>query len=283
MNSYHPNIQFTHEIEENQKITFLDVLITGTKDNKLETTVFRKETSTDLCINWNSHALIQCKRGSLKNLIQSSISICSNEKLLEDELNYLRNVFIKENDYPSKLVNSIIKIELEKNSGDQQEVTTNATNKQIQLVLPHAGKRGYNIIRKMNRQLNKHLKDDVKVMITYQRTKLSSRSQVKEQTKFEHRNDVVYCCKCPENDCDDFYIGETDRRISERIIDHKNLHPLQHAQNKIYSRVWVNCFTILNSNYRSKINRKISESLYIRSKKPTLNTKETSMKLNLFN
>ena len=93
----------------------------------------------------------------------------------------------------------------------------------------------------------------------------------------------MYCCKCPENDCDDFYIGEADRRISERIIDHKNLHPLQHAQNKIYSRVWVNDFTILNSNYRSKIKRKISESLYIRSKKPTLNTKETSMKLNLFN
>ena len=88
-------------------------------------------------INWNSHAPIQWKRGSLKNLIQRSISICFNEdELLEDELNYLRNVFIKVNDYPLKLVNSIIKIELEKNSSDQQEVTTNATSKQMQLVLP---------------------------------------------------------------------------------------------------------------------------------------------------
>ena len=46
LNSYHPNIQFTFEIEENQKIKFL------------ETTVFRKETNTDLYINWNSDALI---------------------------------------------------------------------------------------------------------------------------------------------------------------------------------------------------------------------------------
>ena len=30
LNSYHSNIQFTPEIEENQKITFLDVLITRT-------------------------------------------------------------------------------------------------------------------------------------------------------------------------------------------------------------------------------------------------------------
>ena len=97
-------------------------------------------------------------------------------------------------------------------------------------------------------------------MITYQGTKLLSRFQVKDQTKFEHRNDVVYCCKCPENNCDDFYIGETDRRISERIIDHnkrdKNSHPLQHAQNKKHAYVWVNDFTILNSNYRSKIKKK---------------------------
>ena len=69
LNSYHRNIQLTHEIEENQKITFLDVLIIRTRDNKLETTVFRKETNTDFYINWNSHPSIQWKWGSLKNLI----------------------------------------------------------------------------------------------------------------------------------------------------------------------------------------------------------------------
>ena len=46
----------------------------------------------------------------------------------------------------------------------------------------------------------------------------------------------MYGRKYPENDYDDFYIGETDRQISGRIIDHnkrdKNSHPLQHAQNK---------------------------------------------------
>ena len=92
LNSYRPNIQLIHEIEENQKIAFLDVLIIRTRDNKLQTTEFRKETNTDLYINWNSHASIQWKWGSLKNLIQRSILICSNEKLLEDELNYLRKV-----------------------------------------------------------------------------------------------------------------------------------------------------------------------------------------------
>ena len=72
-------------------------------------------------------------------------------------------MFIKVNDYPPKLVNSIIKIDLKKNSSDQEEVTTNATGKQIQLALLYAGKHGNDIIRKRNRQLHKRLKDDVKL------------------------------------------------------------------------------------------------------------------------
>ena len=87
-------------------------------------------------LTWNSHAPMQWKWGSLKNLIKKSISICSNEKLLEDKLNCLRNVIIKVNNYLPKLSSSIIKIELEKTSSDQHEVPTNATSKQMQLVLP---------------------------------------------------------------------------------------------------------------------------------------------------
>ena len=59
----------------------------------------RKSFVFDLYI-WNSHAHIQLKQGSLKNLIQRSISICSNENSREDELNCFRNVLIKVNNYP---------------------------------------------------------------------------------------------------------------------------------------------------------------------------------------
>ena len=161
--------------KKQQKITFFHVLNTRTENNKSDTTVFRKYFNTDLYINWTSHAPIKCKRGTLKNLISRSISISSNDKLPEDEFNYVRNMFIKIKDYPPKLVNSIIKVKLEKNSRNQQEVTSNAVSKQIQIVLLYPCKNGNGIIRKMNRQLNENLKDDVKVMITYQGTKLSSR------------------------------------------------------------------------------------------------------------
>ena len=147
-------------------------------------------------------------------------------------------MFIKVKDYLPNLVNSIIKIELEKNSSDQQEVTTNATSKQIQLVLPYAGKRGNNIIRKMSRQLNKHPKDDVKVMITYQGTKLSSRFQVKDQTKFELRNDVCIVANTLKTivmiSIMEKLIGEYQKVLSIKIREikthiHYNMHKIRNT------------------------------------------------------
>ena len=37
LNSYHPNIQFTFELEKNKQITFLDVLVKRTVTNQIET------------------------------------------------------------------------------------------------------------------------------------------------------------------------------------------------------------------------------------------------------
>ena len=81
----------------------------------------------------------------------------------------------------------------------------------------------------MNRQLHKHLKDDVKVKITNQGTKLSSRFHAKNQTKFEYKNNVVYCWKCTENGCMisilDILIGKYQRELLLTIRE-INIHIL---------------------------------------------------------
>ena len=70
LNSYHPNIHFTFELEKNKQITFLDVLVKKTAANQIETCVHRKEKSTDLYINRNAHASIEWKIGTLRNLVK---------------------------------------------------------------------------------------------------------------------------------------------------------------------------------------------------------------------
>ena len=97
-------------------------------------------------MNWKSHAPMQWKIGTLKNLVKRSIIICSDQQLLQIELDHLRKVFVEINDYPSKTVENIIKNELEKENVDftnePQTNTTNNSETKLQLFLPFSAKQG---------------------------------------------------------------------------------------------------------------------------------------------
>ena len=56
LNTYDTKIQFTHEVEQERKITFLDVQIERTGNNKLETSVYRKKTNNNIYMNWYSYS-----------------------------------------------------------------------------------------------------------------------------------------------------------------------------------------------------------------------------------
>ena len=36
----------------------------------------------------------------------------------------------------------------------------------------------------------------------------------------QHKHDLVYFSRCPSTTCTDCYIGETARRLSERVVDY---------------------------------------------------------------
>ena len=222
LNTYHQQIQFTYELEKYQRISFLDVSIRRLANGKLETTVFRKETNTDIYMNWNSHAPMQWKIGTLKNSVKRSIIICSDQHLLQIELDHLRKVFIEINDYPSKTVKNIIKNELEKENVDitnePQTNTTDNSETKLQLLLPFSGKQGIQLLSEIKKQLKKKILSNVKTCITYEGIKFSTQLPVKDRTKFEHRHNLVYFSHCPNATCNETYVGQTDRTTKERIM-----------------------------------------------------------------
>ena len=63
----------------------------------------------------------------------------------------------------------------------------------------------------------------------------------------------------------------------------KHSHLLKHARQSQHTYVCEDDFKILNGNFESSVKRKISEALYIRTLKPTLNVKEKSIRLELYN
>ena len=118
--------------------------------------------------------------------------------------------------------------------------------------------------------------------------KLSTCFNIKVQTKFEHQHNIVYHGKCPEVDCIDSYIDEASRRVFERIIDHngrdRKSHLFRHSVQHNNKNLERQDFKILGKGYRNNaMKRKISEALYCRELKPTLNVQEKSIDLKLFN
>ena len=107
LNLFYDHIKLTYEQENNNKLPFLDVLFIR-DDEKINTTVFRKDTYNDIYLHWDSFSPISWKRGTLKSLIRSAYLICSNQSLLQKELKHLKNTFHKKNDYPRWMINQVV-------------------------------------------------------------------------------------------------------------------------------------------------------------------------------
>ena len=79
LNNQHASIKFTMEIEENNSISFLDVLITKNGDGSLAHQVYRKPTHTGTYLHANSHHFPSQKLGVINNLITRALRISDKE------------------------------------------------------------------------------------------------------------------------------------------------------------------------------------------------------------
>jgi hypothetical protein len=297
LNKYHPNIQFTQEVEKDEMISFLDVAIKRS-GGTIETSVYRKKTNTDVYIHWKAHAPSSWKIATLKNLIQRATRVCSTDQALQQELVHLKKVFCTINDYPEALVEEIIKNEKDRHNQpitnptecDETKMDEEQEEIQLMLSLPYAGKVGEQIVEKVQKYVKKKASNGnkkVRVNAVFKSMKLSSRFPLKDRTKPEHQHNVVYYVKCPNKKCNCAYCGETKRRMGKRTNEHGSTDPkshvLIHSKKTKHKRVKGEDFKILRSGFTSQFRRKISESLFIKKHKPDLNVQKDSYRLCLFN
>ncbi|BHF76656.1 hypothetical protein SprV_0501975500 [Sparganum proliferum] len=108
LNAVFPDIQFTMEEEENNQLTFMDVLVCRKDCGGLKTNVFRKSTTTMQVPNFNSNHSISHKRSCVRTLYRRVETYCSEPEDKIAELQYFRRVF-RVNDYPRTFVNRCIR------------------------------------------------------------------------------------------------------------------------------------------------------------------------------
>ena len=184
-------------------------------------------------MNWNSHAPVIWKIATLKSLIKRAFLISSTKGALEKELAHIQQVFCDLNDYPPKLVDTIIRNErsnlrqqqspTEVQGVEQSEEEKEEKPVELMLNLPYAGDKGETIISKLKKcltsKVNKTQKK-IKISAVYKATKIGSRFNIKDKINFKNQHNVVYHADCPNRKCKSNYVGQTKCRMEKRGGQH---------------------------------------------------------------
>ena len=79
-------IRFTHEVEEDHSLSFLDVLVHQSEEGKLDTGVYMKPTRTNQLLNFESHYPVSAKISVIRSLIRKSHLVPSLTAFKKEEL-----------------------------------------------------------------------------------------------------------------------------------------------------------------------------------------------------
>ena len=294
INGIHPNIKFTIETENNNRLSFLDVSVEKCH-NKIVTSVFRKSTFTGLGTNFYSHTPLKYKMCAASTLVHRAYELSSDWGAFHSEISFLIN-FFSNNCYPKSLIYKKINNYLNLKFRPKIDIPT-VPKKIIHLPMPYLG----NFQQGFERTLIKLFRK----LVPFIELRLSPKNPLSIGTFFNCKDKlpsymqagVVYEFSCPKCKLGNTYIGCTTRRLHVRIDEHKGVSPrtgkttissLKLRDNSNIGKHTDNCehlitykdFKIL-SKHKDKQSLLISESIHIKLKHPSLNSDLSSIPLQL--
>lgn len=215
LNSLHPNIKFTYEIESNNSLPYLDLLISRS-NNAFEFQIYRKPTYTDCVIPFNSNHPYSHKVSSFRSLLHRLCSIPMSRDNFNNEFNIIKNI-ASNNNFPLSLIYSLFfKISSKivfKNLSNAE------SNDYLYLSLPYFGPFSNfltKIFKKFNICISFSTKNNLKNILVNNKDLISPLDK-----------SGVYKISC--SSCNASYIGQTGRKFSLRLKEH--LYPINRYKN----------------------------------------------------
>ncbi|KAJ7314096.1 hypothetical protein JRQ81_006031, partial [Phrynocephalus forsythii] len=216
LNSLHPKIQFTMEIEANNQLPFLDVLIYKKPDGSLGHTIYQKKTHTNRYLNAQSHHHPAQINSVAKTLISRTKRLADKDHL-KTELHTLSNVLI---------ANGFQKNHHQTNpKGNTPQEPRNRREQWHRPPPLHQRHHRQNQQNSPQTQYQDSLLHRPKIANILRNPK----------DKIELENQGVYeipCKVCPAT-----YIGQTNRRISARIAEHKNAVKKEEKSSSLFQHI----------------------------------------------
>ena len=200
VSSIRPSIKFTMEKEQDNKLPFLDVLVTRT-EQRFNSSAYRKPTFTGQSLNFNSHHPYTVKKGIVRCLQHRAKPISSDTGAYQEEMISLRHN-LHSNDYQERITSA--PRNLDWRMGDNSRKLTT-------VCLPY--------VKGLAERIQKICSPyDIRAVFTSGSTLRRYLFRVKPPTKFNMTKNCVYSIPCS---CGKIYKGETGRPIKVRLEEHR--------------------------------------------------------------
>ena len=274
-------LNFTYELNINNKLPFLDVYVDAT-ENQFKTKVYRKPTSQGNCLNGKSECSEKYKHSVISNYLNRAFRTSDNWKDFHEEVVHIKQLLIN-NNFPNKMVDNQIKKFLD----NALSPKVNKEEKKTPIIIYHQGQTHKNykldekVIENIVNKNTKCLDDNKKIkIIFYYKNKKSANYVMKNNlapspTTLQQTN-VVYkfTCPLPHSQAAE-YVGLTQTKLSRRLTYHgqngsilnhfKESHNCKPTRDQITSNTSI----VVKENDRYKL--AIKEALIILNEKPLIN------------
>jgi len=208
-NNYHTKLKFTYEVENNNSLSFLDVLIVK-NDNKLISNWYRKSTFSGRYINFYSNHPAQYKLNTIINLVDHAI-LLSDAQFHNDNIMIVKDI-LENNGYPKHIINKQINDRCKNIAFNKEKSRGKDDNKGYTLLVP--------FVDKASQDIKRILKNLIDVRFTIPKKLNCLIKKGKDQLNKAQVTEVVYKLNC--KNCDKVYIGQTKRHLGTRVKEHLN-------------------------------------------------------------
>lgn len=210
LNNFHSQIKFTIEVEENEKLPYLDTLVIR-KGNILKIDWYQKPTSSGRIVNYYSSQAKNIILNTAKNLVHRVLSI-SDEEFHKENIKKVRNI-LKNNSFPENIIRTLAKSNKKTTHNEDQAPKIYKS----MVYIPKLSER----FEKANIYNKEKYKTAPKTTNTLRKLFTNTKSKIEKSDM----SNLIYRIKCTgkdNNNCNQEYVGTTKNKLKTRLAGHKS-------------------------------------------------------------
>ena len=272
INTLHPNLKFTLEVEQDGKLPFLDMCIIHI-NNELHSKWYQKPSDTSLVMNFHALAPKKYKRLVIQRFVYRIYRASSHWCYVHEGLTKAKEI-LEQNQYPPQFYDSIFKETLEKiivgkenvNVNMESEDTPEKPSKRFPAIQGSSNRSVCEMPMRLGSSSTVN-PDDEKIENCFTNPEIINKRDLQSR--------VVYKLTCPG--CNTCYVGQTTQHLLTQFREHKNDNSgavFKHFQECLGTRLNVEDIEVLYKGPKNYDTLLAIEALFIREIKPKFNTKD---------